>query len=396
MSRLPQPGGDSGEWGEILNDYLSQSHTADGSLKSGSVSLSHLASDATSALNSKVSSSSLSSVATSGSYNDLTNKPTIPGQSVISVSVTTGSEARPTATTVLWIGGSAQPTNMVVGDLWFSPDPPADTVPPSAPAGLVASSVTSTGFTLSWTASNDNLGVTGYEVFVNGVSYSIVAGTLASITGRQQNTTYTCSVRARDAAGTWSPASTNLVVTTLTSTNTAHTVFNLSAAYPGIQAYNDGEALTAASGFYVGSGLTGWKVTGMRVYIPPSITVSDPVEAMLFAPANGSAPNLSTPVQTTSKMVTVGAWNEFTFSGSTTLTANQPVWVGYRFADGTYLSTTAIGANRVQSVDGVMLYLAEENLASGVSRNYYRTSGGTITSTIPGQGYGIDIIVSEV
>lgn len=37
MARLPQPGGDNNTWGDILNNYLAQSHTADGSLKSGSV-----------------------------------------------------------------------------------------------------------------------------------------------------------------------------------------------------------------------------------------------------------------------------------------------------------------------------------------------------------------------
>ena len=33
MARLPIPGKDSGTWGDILNEYLSQSHTADGALK---------------------------------------------------------------------------------------------------------------------------------------------------------------------------------------------------------------------------------------------------------------------------------------------------------------------------------------------------------------------------
>jgi len=33
VARLPQPGGDVGNWGEILNDYLNQSHNNDGSLK---------------------------------------------------------------------------------------------------------------------------------------------------------------------------------------------------------------------------------------------------------------------------------------------------------------------------------------------------------------------------
>lgn len=37
MARLPQPGGDSGNWGDILNDYLSQSHKTDGAIKDNAV-----------------------------------------------------------------------------------------------------------------------------------------------------------------------------------------------------------------------------------------------------------------------------------------------------------------------------------------------------------------------
>lgn len=37
MARLPEPGGDAGQWGEILNDFLSQSISADGSLNISSV-----------------------------------------------------------------------------------------------------------------------------------------------------------------------------------------------------------------------------------------------------------------------------------------------------------------------------------------------------------------------
>ncbi len=37
MSRLPTPGSDAGNWGDILNDFLDQSHNSDGSLKSSAV-----------------------------------------------------------------------------------------------------------------------------------------------------------------------------------------------------------------------------------------------------------------------------------------------------------------------------------------------------------------------
>ncbi|MBH2007526.1 DUF2961 domain-containing protein [Candidatus Saccharibacteria bacterium] len=49
MARLPQPGGDDGDWGEILNDYLSQIHKNDGTLKNNSVTNSALADNAVSA-----------------------------------------------------------------------------------------------------------------------------------------------------------------------------------------------------------------------------------------------------------------------------------------------------------------------------------------------------------
>lgn len=38
MPRLPYPGGDNGQWGEILNDFLLTSHAANGSIKDNSIS----------------------------------------------------------------------------------------------------------------------------------------------------------------------------------------------------------------------------------------------------------------------------------------------------------------------------------------------------------------------
>lgn len=37
MTRLPVPGGDSGNWGQILNDYLSVAHDANGALKQSAI-----------------------------------------------------------------------------------------------------------------------------------------------------------------------------------------------------------------------------------------------------------------------------------------------------------------------------------------------------------------------
>ena len=50
MSRLPQPGGDSGNWGGILNDFLSQAHQGDGTLKDNSIGSSQLQNNAVTAV----------------------------------------------------------------------------------------------------------------------------------------------------------------------------------------------------------------------------------------------------------------------------------------------------------------------------------------------------------
>lgn len=42
MARLPEPGGDSGQWGVVLNDYLNVAHTSTGTLKNDSVDTANL------------------------------------------------------------------------------------------------------------------------------------------------------------------------------------------------------------------------------------------------------------------------------------------------------------------------------------------------------------------
>lgn len=49
MARLPQPGGDDGQWGAILNDFLAQVHKTDGTLKDNIVTSASLAPNAVNA-----------------------------------------------------------------------------------------------------------------------------------------------------------------------------------------------------------------------------------------------------------------------------------------------------------------------------------------------------------
>lgn len=89
-----------------------------------------------------------------------------------------------------------------------------DTTPPTAPTGLTVTGKTATSISLSWTASTDNNGVTGYQVFRDGTLVSSLAGTSTTINNLTSNTTYVFTVKARDAAGNLSDASAPLSVTT--------------------------------------------------------------------------------------------------------------------------------------------------------------------------------------
>ncbi len=89
-----------------------------------------------------------------------------------------------------------------------------DTEAPSNPTNLSASGTTDTTTDLSWNASSDNVGVTGYEVFSNNSSIGTVTGTSANITGLVAGSTTQFQVRAFDAAGNNSGFSNTVTVTT--------------------------------------------------------------------------------------------------------------------------------------------------------------------------------------
>jgi len=89
-----------------------------------------------------------------------------------------------------------------------------DTTPPTVPTGLSASPVSSTQINLVWSASTDNVGVTGYRIYRNGTSIATAAATSYSDTGLTASTTYTYNVAAFDAAGNTSAQSTTANATT--------------------------------------------------------------------------------------------------------------------------------------------------------------------------------------
>jgi CARDB/F5/8 type C domain len=90
----------------------------------------------------------------------------------------------------------------------YGPGGGGDTQPPTAPGNLAFTQPLADQIRLSWTASIDNVGVAGYDIFANGSLRSSVSPTTLTYTDTQPpSATVTYPVRARDAAGNESPES---------------------------------------------------------------------------------------------------------------------------------------------------------------------------------------------
>ena len=81
-----------------------------------------------------------------------------------------------------------------------APGPARDISPPSQPANLSVALVTKTSVSLAWSASTDNVGVTGYGVYVDGQSLDDLDAARGDRCGLACGTAYTVEVDARDAA----------------------------------------------------------------------------------------------------------------------------------------------------------------------------------------------------
>ncbi len=89
---------------------------------------------------------------------------------------------------------------------WLASDDTKDTVPPTSPTGLVATTVSSSQIDLSFGAATDNVGVVGYNIYIStdGTTFSALASTPDTdyqSAGLMPETTYYYQVTALDQAG---------------------------------------------------------------------------------------------------------------------------------------------------------------------------------------------------
>ncbi|MFK4036173.1 glycoside hydrolase family 9 protein [Nonomuraea wenchangensis] len=100
--------------------------------------------------------------------------------------------------------------------IWGEPPGPEekDDTPPSKPGRPAASGITGSTARLTWTASTDNVGVSGYDVYLGSTKAGTSPTASFNLTGLTPSTSYSATVVARDAAGNTSPPSDAATFTT--------------------------------------------------------------------------------------------------------------------------------------------------------------------------------------
>lgn len=147
-----------------------------------------------------------------------------------------------------------------VQDLAQASAPAPDTTAPSVPANVTATATSQSQINLAWSASTDNVGVTGYRVYQGGTAIATTNTTSYQNTGLAASTTYNYTVRAYDAAGNESAASATATATTLDPPAPDTTAPVVSISTPAEGAIVSGTvAVTASASDNVG-------VSGVKIY----------------------------------------------------------------------------------------------------------------------------------
>ena len=222
---------------------------------------------------------------------------------------------------------------------------PTDTQAPTAPTNLAVSNVTSVGATLTWTASTDNVGVTGYDVYAGATLLSSTTNTTLTLTELTCNSAYTFSVKAKDAAGNVSSASngasattspcdtqaptppTNLAASTVSPTNVG-LIWTASTDNVGVTGYQVFQGSTLLNGNVTG---TTYTVAGLSCNTAYTFTVKAKDAAGNVSVASNTL-NMTTPACPTGDVVYADAlnsnWDDWSWSAYRNFSNTNPVQEG--------------------------------------------------------------------
>jgi endonuclease I len=158
---------------------------------------------------------------------------------------------QPYLATLIWGGTPAE-------DRWGTSV--TDTEDPSIPTNLNVSNETSSTIDLDWTASTDNIGVTGYDIYVDGALNSSSATNSYTVPGLSASTTYSFTVLAKDTATNTSAQSSAVNGTTIAGVPSGSTC--VTETFTNIPSGQSNYATRTWTGDNSGTGM--WEATDAR------------------------------------------------------------------------------------------------------------------------------------
>jgi len=241
-----------------------------------------------------------------------------------------------------------------------------DTSPPTNPTNLTVSNEQDTQVTLSWNASSDNIGVTAYEIFLDGGSIGTTGGTSVNVTGLTACTSYNFGVRALDAAGNASGTTTAIGSTT---------------------GCSGGGGTPFTEGYFFESGLEGWADGGSDCARRNTSFSWEGNYSIRLRDNSGTASSMTSP---TYDLAGLGSVEISFYFYPNSMENNEDFWV--RYNDGSGWQTVATYASGSSFTNG-SFYTATVTLDAS---SYSLTDGAQIRFQCDASGNGDQIYIDEV
>ena len=288
-------------------------------------------------------------------------------------------------------------------------NPTPDTQAPTAATNLAVTGTTSSTVSLSWTAGTDNIAVTSYDIYMNGVLKTSVSSSnlAATITGLSASTAYSFYVVAKDAAVNSSPASTTVNGTTTivipdmeiptTPTNIAVTGSSSSTVSLSWTASTDNIGVTSYD-IYVNSTFK-TTVSGTTAIVNGLTPVTTYSFYVVAKDASGNSSNQSNAIDGTTTIISSSCANEsFENIPAAASSYGTQTWIGDSGLNWTAtdartdqtLNTKAIlvrngSLTASTSADGIgsLTVTTQQKFTSGNSGTFSLRVNGNIVGTIP-------------
>jgi chitodextrinase len=241
-----------------------------------------------------------------------------------------------------------------------------DTTPPSTPTNLSGSASSATQINLTWTASTDNVGVTGYRIYRGGGTNPIGTSSSnaysdATVVG---STTYSYTVEAHDLVGNTSPRSAPKSVSTPDITSPS-TPTGLTAVAAGPTKINLSWSASTDTG---GSGLAGY-----YVYRGPTLVGSPTTTS--YSDNTGLSPS-------TAYSYTVRARDNATNTSPASNTASATTWPAVVASLSTTTWRWIRSGTNAPNIDAPVVCTGSGGSGSGYTYSWQRVSGDTQTSAV--------------